>query len=285
MTSYLNLGCGSRYHPAWTNVDFVSTGPGVISFDLRTGIPFEDETFEVVYNSHLLEHFTRDEATNFIYKCKRVLKPSGIIRVVVPDLEGIVRAYLMTLESVRKDVPEREADYSWMIIELLDQLVRNRPGGYMLSYLQNDAKFNIDFILQRCGVEAGKIIDNNNKNTMNYDHLNVPARHNLLEKITTIIKAITHPYIIKNKLIKLFLGKQYTLYQIARFRNSGEVHQWMYDDYSLKRLLEENGFSSVVRTTAVTSYIEGWANFNLDTEPDGSIYKPDSLYMEAIVDQ
>jgi hypothetical protein len=30
------------------------------------------------------------------------------------------------------------------------------------------------------------------------------------------------------------------------------------------------------------SYITNWTSFNLDTEPDGSIYKPDSLYMEAV---
>jgi SAM-dependent methyltransferase len=281
MTSYLNLGCGSRYHPAWTNVDFVATGPGVISCNLRTGIPFEDKTFEVVYHSHLLEHFTRDEAKDFIYECKRVLKPGGIIRVVVPDLEAIVRTYLMTLESVRRGISESEADYAWIIIELLDQLVRNKPGGLMLSYLLNEDIPNIDFILQRCGVEAKKIIHNN----QNYSHINISVRQIVLEKIKALIRAIRHLGIMKHKLIRLLLGKEYSLYEIARFRNAGEVHQWMYDDYSLKRLLEEQGFNLAVRTTANESYVKGWTSFNLDTEPDGSIYKPDSLYMEAIIEK
>lgn len=42
---------------------------------------------------------------------------------------------------------------SWMRIELLDQVVRNRPGGYMLPCLKNDANHNIKFILRRCGAE------------------------------------------------------------------------------------------------------------------------------------
>jgi hypothetical protein len=67
--------------------------------------------------------------------------------------------------------------------------------------------------------------------------------------------------------------------------NFGEVHHWMYDDYSLKRLLEGNGFSSIVRRTAVESYIKGWESFNLDTEPDGAIYKLYSLYIEAIIEK
>lgn len=111
------------------------------------------------------------------------------------------------------------------------------------------------------------------------------ARLIVSEKIIALIRAIRHPYIIKKKLIKLLFGNDYALYEIARFRNSGEVHRWMYDDYSLKRFLGEQGFSSVVRTTDVTSYIKGWASYNLDTDPDGAIYKPDSLYMEAIVDK
>jgi SAM-dependent methyltransferase len=280
MTTYLNLGCGSRFNPDWVNVDFVSNHPGIILCNLRAGIPFQDRTFDVVYHSHLLEHFTRDEANNFIQECKRVLKPSGIIRVVVPDLEAIARAYLVALESARKGVSGGKADYSWMIIEMLDQLVRNKPGGLMLSYLQNENIPNVRFILQRCGLKAKEIIDRNK----NYNQIYNSNSKIVSGKIVTLIRAFRYPGIMKNKLIKVLLGKEYFSYEIARFRNSGEVHQWMYDDYSLKRLLEENGFISVVRRAAVESYIKEWASFNLDTEPDGTIYKPDSLYVEAIIE-
>jgi predicted SAM-dependent methyltransferase len=281
MSKYLNLGCGSRFHPDWVNVDFISTSPGIISCNLRAGIPFKDRTFDVVYHSHLLEHFTRDEANNFIQDCKRVLKPGGIIRIVVPDLEMIVRTYLMTLESARKGTPGSESDYSWMIIELLDQLVRNKSGGLMRSYLLNEKIPNIHFIIQRCGLEAKNIIDNNK----NYNQIYSSTSKIVSDKILTLIREIRHPGIMKNKLLKLILGKLYSNYEIARFRNSGEVHQWMYDDYSLKCLLEDKGFSSVVRRTAVESYIKGWISFNLDTEPDGTIYKPDSLYIEATIEK
>ncbi len=61
MKTYLNLGCGTRYHPAWTNVDMVSKSEHVLAHNLREGIPFPDAHFEVVYHSHVLEHFTRQE--------------------------------------------------------------------------------------------------------------------------------------------------------------------------------------------------------------------------------
>ncbi len=70
--------------------------------------------------------------------------------------------------------------------------------------------------------------------------------------------------------------------QIGRFRKTGDAHQWMYDSYSLAQLLEATGFSSPRRYTAIESRIPRWSNFHLDSEPDGTIYKPDSLYMEAL---
>jgi hypothetical protein len=56
----------------------------------------------------------------------------------------------------------------------------------------------------------------------------------------------------------------------------------MYDRYSLKRLLEESGFVDIKQYAANESSIPYWTSFNLDTEPDGTVYKPDSFYMEAV---
>jgi hypothetical protein len=56
----------------------------------------------------------------------------------------------------------------------------------------------------------------------------------------------------------------------------------MYDYYSISLLLKNNGLSGIIRRSAHESYIPNWTNFNLDTELDGTIYKPDSLYVEAI---
>ena len=70
--------------------------------------------------------------------------------------------------------------------------------------------------------------------------------------------------------------------EIGQFRQSGEVHQWMYDHYSLSSLLKKCGLQEITKRTAQESYIPEWTSFNLDTESDGSVYKPDSLYMESI---
>ncbi|MCM1983016.1 hypothetical protein [Lyngbya confervoides] len=46
--------------------------------------------------------------------------------------------------------------------------------------------------------------------------------------------------------------------------------------------MQHCGFTQIQQRTADESYIADWSSFNLDTEPDGSIYKPDSFYIEAV---
>ncbi len=69
--------------------------------------------------------------------------------------------------------------------------------------------------------------------------------------------------------------------EVGRFRLGGEIHQWMYDRYSLSQLVTKSGFVQVQDCSADSSYIEGFAAYCLDTEPDGTIYKPDSFFLEA----
>src|SRR5574344_1513960 len=77
----LNLGCGRCFHKDWINVDYSSCDESVIAYDLTKKLPFEDNSFEVIYHSHLLEHFEKSFAPIFLKECYRVLKKGGIIRI------------------------------------------------------------------------------------------------------------------------------------------------------------------------------------------------------------
>lgn len=68
--------------------------------------------------------------------------------------------------------------------------------------------------------------------------------------------------------------------EIGKFRMSGEVHQWMYDRYSLSLLLHQCGFKDISIKTAFESAILNWNTFELESK-NGIVYKPDSLFMEA----
>ena len=253
----LNLGCGHRHHQDWINIDVQSTGPGVRAHSLYAGIPFPDEAIDVVYHSHVLEHFPKRFTPIFLKDCHRVLKPGGIIRVIVPDLERIMRTYIDLLErSLQGDI-EAQKRYEWIMLELFDQMVRNQSGGDMLEYWKQQHIPAEDFVIERCGSEAKSVINS----VRNNPSANVPSQDIYLQAI-------------RNKDASL-------IQRIGLFRISGEIHQWMYDRYSLTKLLQEAGFTDIKVCRANESAIPNFNSYLLDIEPDGKVRKPDSLFMEA----
>lgn len=277
---YLNLGCGYRYYPSWTNINFVSTGEGVIAHDLQQGIPFPDESFDLVYHSHVLEHLPKAEAEPFIKECSRVLRPQGVLRVVVPDLEQIARMYLYALEQASNAYLEWADNYQWMLLEMYDQTVRNHSGGEMWAFLSQKEVSNQEFVIKRCGVEIKNIIIT----TQQQISAQKATSENFITKfLKHIYRLLRYRNYRHQEIVKHILSPQeLKALQIGHFRQSGEVHQWMYDHYSLSVLLKNCGLEGITKRTAYESYIPDLTSFNLDTEPDGSIYKPDSLYMEGV---
>ena len=57
------------------------------------GLPVQDQSVEVLYSSHMLEHLDRNEADTFLKEAFRVLHPGGIIRLAVPDIKRQVERY------------------------------------------------------------------------------------------------------------------------------------------------------------------------------------------------
>ena len=61
--------------------------------DLTRPFPFRDASIDAVLASHVLEHLTTDEAAACTAEVRRVLKPGGVLRVAVPDLDAVVASY------------------------------------------------------------------------------------------------------------------------------------------------------------------------------------------------
>ena len=244
----LNVGCGERIHEDWVNLDLVPRRPGVIAHDIRSGLPFADNSFSAVYHSHVLEHMRRSAAPALLRECYRVLEPGGILRVVVPDLETIAALYLKNLEGAVAGDTESARRHEWMLLELLDQMVRDESGGEMLKYWKQNPMPAESFVIERMGSEVRQCLEVLRKNP------------------TSVPEPPT---------------REPTNEEQVDFRASGEVHRWMYDRWSLRRLLEECGFSDVRVCAASESRIPGFGTYLLDCEEDGSTRKPDSLFVEA----
>lgn len=241
----LNLGCGTKTsaHPSVVNVDWsillrIRTNPlfrflapvllnndrlarfralpnNILVHDLSKGIPFPDASVDVVYHSHMLEHLDREIATQFMVEVRRVLKPGGIHRIVVPDLERCCRQYLDHVGVCEIKGMEAIITHEAFVEPLLLQSVRREAFG---SSQQRPLR---------------RFVEN------------------------------------------LLLGDA---------RRRGETHQWMYDRFTLRVLLERTGYTQVMVQSFNCSLIPNWMNLKLDMDDQGMEYKPESLYIEAVAE-
>jgi predicted SAM-dependent methyltransferase len=120
----LNLGCGSQVVDGWVNVDYalgarlaripffrainrkarlfdLDWNDRIFIHDLAQRFPWHDDSIDLIYSSHTLEHFTREDGRAFLKECCRVLRKGAIIRIVVPDLSHVVSEY--SLGRIRAD--------------------------------------------------------------------------------------------------------------------------------------------------------------------------------------
>jgi predicted SAM-dependent methyltransferase len=274
----LNLGCGSNFHKEWVNIDFVSKSNAVQAHDLLEGIPFEAQSMDVVYHSHVLEHFSKTDGIQFIKECFRVLKPQGVIRIAVPNLEVIAKEYLKHLDMAVLGQEKAKQNYDWIVLELFDQMIRNVSGGNMKAYLHQEAMPNESYVFERIGME-GKQIRSAFLNKQQKPKKTEVKADSLIKKIKRYILKISQ--IIRGQYYHAKLTKsQKKALHIGQFRLGGEIHQWMYDRYSLTKLLSDVGFTDIKICSAHESGIENWESYQLDVVK-GEIRKPDSLFIEA----
>ncbi len=69
----LNIGSGSNTKPGWINLDLAASAD--VRMDLRDPLPFPDQSCDLIYSEHFLEHLSYpDESVPFLAECRRVLK-------------------------------------------------------------------------------------------------------------------------------------------------------------------------------------------------------------------
>jgi len=134
---------------------------------------------------------------------------------------------------------------------------------------------NKDFVLSRIGSEAEsyqKKKEAADKKPI-LDKIKAKKKSWFIQKLRILLA---------NNLVTLIAGADARqAFQEGLFRNSGEIHRWMYDRFSLRRLLEQVGFIDVHIWQADQSQIPDFNNYGLDTV-EGKVRKPDSLFMEGI---
>lgn len=117
----LNIGSGPIGKPDWINLDWgilpvlskmswatsilVKLGFLPASYnkpwpsnprlhDCRKRLPFTDHSVDFIYTSQFIEHLPRYQAVKLLVECKRILRPSGVLRLCVPNLKLLAEKYV-----------------------------------------------------------------------------------------------------------------------------------------------------------------------------------------------
>tara|TARA_R110000824_G_C15231714_1_gene678654 strand:+ start:6042 stop:6590 length:549 start_codon:yes stop_codon:yes gene_type:complete len=93
----INLGCGDKKLPGFINVDSrPDVNPDAICVLPTISTEFKEGYADLIYASHVLEHFERNDVTVLLAECYKVLKPGGKLRLAVPDFDAVVDYYILT---------------------------------------------------------------------------------------------------------------------------------------------------------------------------------------------
>ena len=112
-TGYVQYGCGWSAPDSWRNFDASPTlrferipligrlytrnqsrFPANVEYgDIVKGLPIRERSLEGVYCSHVLEHLSLVDFRTALRNTHMLLKPGGLFRLVVPDLEWLVERY------------------------------------------------------------------------------------------------------------------------------------------------------------------------------------------------
>lgn len=91
----LNLGCGDTIIDGFVNVDIRANKlHNVVSDDIESLSTFENDSVDLIYASHVLEHFGREKVLKVLNCWYNKLKDGGTLRLSVPDLDAIMRLYV-----------------------------------------------------------------------------------------------------------------------------------------------------------------------------------------------
>lgn len=193
----VNLGCGLSVAPGWINVDaslnalfsgapvwllkllYKATGANryyseesycrllsqnqFVFHDLGRSFPFADETIDVCYSSHFLEHLYKGETRRLLTNVRRALRPGGLVRIAVPDLEFAVNLY-------RDGKKEKMLDDYFFVEDLASNLARHK---YMYDFeMMSGILSALGFAdIKRCDFRKGdapdiELLDNRPEETL-----------------------------------------------------------------------------------------------------------------------
>lgn len=91
----VNIGCGSCGKEGWINMDYSEYNTVNCIYDCKTYLPFSSNSVKLIFTEHFFEHIDYvSEVPIFLKECFRSLQKDGVLRIIIPDAEKFLRAYV-----------------------------------------------------------------------------------------------------------------------------------------------------------------------------------------------
>lgn len=134
----LNWGCGTVQPDGWMNSDRDDHGQHHVG-DLLDGLPWPDETFDVIVANHSLQQIGYHDLPDALTELRRVLAVGGVLRILVPDLCRALVAY---------------HDHERWLADLINDDTQPTWDGklctYLLWYSTARSVFTADWLVELC---------------------------------------------------------------------------------------------------------------------------------------
>ena len=274
----------SAFLKEWTNLKFsllpYPRGRPIRHYDIRRPLPFADDTFDAVYALHIIEHLTPEEASKFVAEVFRVLRPGGILRISTPDLESAVRAYLERLDQCTRQRTEQDiVKYDWAVLELLDQMVRDKSGGLMMETVKR-GHYDAQYAHERYGDVFDEFYrppspEHTEPRKTLWERIGSKSPRDLPRTIYWKINDVVFAWLQSWKSNQLDGDP----------RKMKESNLWTYDRLSVRLLLEAHGFKKFSVKSHAESDIIGWERYDFDRSNYGNRAIEPSLYVEVRKDK
>jgi predicted SAM-dependent methyltransferase len=117
----IELGAGEKKGGnGWITVDINNKCD--IYWDLRCPLPFPNFSVDMIYSSHLLEHFYYKDLEKLLNECFRILKKGGAFSTCVPNARIYIEKYMTGAFDYDKYLQYRPAVISHSKIDIVNYI-------------------------------------------------------------------------------------------------------------------------------------------------------------------
>jgi predicted SAM-dependent methyltransferase len=168
----LHLGCGKRHIPGFIHVD-AAPEPHLDFVHNIDSLPmFDDDSADLIYACHVLEHFSRAQLKDVLVEWRRILVPKGVLRLAVPDFTALCKLYLelRNAAQVHGDVIDRDRHgnpVSYPLARVIGHII----GGQKTSIYDFHYSLFDEQLLEHLLIEVGFV------QPRRYDHWKTEHAH------------------------------------------------------------------------------------------------------------